>query len=116
MRAIGPLTDRSSPGGKRQGSARLRPSLQFRPRSRWWSGCQPPKHVMEDSARAEIFELVVGIDAAARGEAGAAAVFPGDVDRHGLARLDVGDAGDGKLLGSVEAQSLGILSGLEVEW
>ena len=36
------------------------------PRSR---GRQPPQHVVQDAARAEIFELVVGIDAAARGEA-----------------------------------------------
>ena len=42
-------------------------------RRRHWRR-QPPQHVVKDAARAEIFELVIGIDAAAGGEAELVAV------------------------------------------
>jgi aconitate hydratase len=71
-----------------------------------WSryGGELSQHVMQDAAVAVIFHLVGGIDAAQRDEARGAAIGPGDLDRHLLARLELGEPADGEGVVAGEAQ------------
>src|SRR4051812_6691981 len=77
---------------------------------------QPPQHVMQDAARAEIFQLVVGIDPATGSDRALRAVGPRNLHLDILPWLDVGNTGDREGLVAREAKALGILTFVKLQW
>ena len=70
---------------------------------------------MEDAARAEIFELVVGVDAAPGCEGEVIALVWRDGHLHLLTRLEVGNSGDRIFLAPGKAERGGIFALAELE-
>src|SRR5205823_6596126 len=76
---------------------------------------EPPQHILKDAARAEIFELVVSVDAAAGGEAKLVAVVAADLHLDVLPGLQVGYPVNRVFLGVGEAEARRILPVAELE-